>query len=61
MLIAHPEWTNKRIAEEVGCHPKTLSRPGSFREARKAIKGADCRLPRGSKNGETGDIEAWDD
>jgi hypothetical protein len=59
VLIAHPEWTNKRIAKEVGCHPKSLSRSVRFTEARAAIKSGKQRLPRGTKDATTGSLEAW--
>jgi hypothetical protein len=61
ILFKHPDWTNKRIAGELGCHPKTLSRFERLRTARLAIRSARADLPRGRKDRETGNIEAWDE
>jgi hypothetical protein len=40
ILSVHPDWTNKQIAEAVGCHVKYLSQSPRFRAARRAIKDA---------------------
>lgn len=61
LRMEHPDWTNKQIAQAVGCHEKTLSHYPTFRATTKAVKSqAASILPTGSKNGETGDLEAWD-
>jgi hypothetical protein len=39
LLIEYPDWTNKAIAEAVGCSPPYLSQNSQFLAARKAIKG----------------------
>lgn len=57
LLVQHPDWTNKKIAEEVGCSRTTVYKWKNFMSARKAIAGS---IPRGSKNGKTGGIEAVD-
>jgi len=61
LLFKHPDWTNKRIADELNCHPKSLSRFKKFRQARSGIKSGRNEFPRGRKDGKTGSIEAWDD
>ena len=61
LLLKHPDWSNKRIAEELNCHPKSLSRCEKFCQARRVIKSSRNELPRGRKDGETRSIEAWDD
>ncbi len=39
-LYANPGWTNKQIAENIGCHPKTLNKSymEKFKDAKKALK-----------------------
>jgi len=55
ILIDKPEWTNKRIAQEVGVHEKTLSRYLRFQAARKHLKEAGrAALARGHKRADRG-------
>jgi len=61
LLVTHPDWTNKQIAAKVPCHRRTLGKWLRFREARRIQRGTKGSLPHGSKDGETGDVEAWDD
>lgn len=57
VLSQHPDWTVKKVAEEVGCHAKYLSGSAQFKTARKAIQAAGAaemrRLPRDRKGKET--------
>jgi hypothetical protein len=39
LLRKHPNWTDKAIAEEVGCSPANLSKSLFYRAARQGIKG----------------------
>jgi hypothetical protein len=48
VLIDHPDWTNKQIADAAGVHEKTLSRNKKFKEA-KAIYKAGNSPPKGFK------------
>jgi hypothetical protein len=61
LLFEHTDWTNKRIAEELDCHPKSLSRFEKFTKARAEIKSGRNELPRGCKDGRSGSIDAWDE
>jgi len=59
VLALHPDWTDKRIAEEAGVHVKTLHRYERFKTARRILKDSGREgLPRGFKT-EDGDIEAY--
>lgn len=60
ILTDHPDWTDKRIAEEAGVHVKTLHRYARFRTARRMVRDSGrADLPRGFKT-EDGDIEAYE-
>ncbi|MCL2330200.1 MAG: hypothetical protein FWC56_02745 [Phycisphaerae bacterium] len=59
VLTKHPHWTNKQIAEAIGCHPKSLSRLQGFTDARKIQKQGRYDLPRGTKDAD-GNMESWD-
>ena len=60
VLTDHPDWTDKRIAEEAGVHPKTLYRYERYKTARQMLKDSGrAGLPRGFKTGD-GDIEAYE-
>ena len=61
LLIQHPDWTNARIADAIGCNVKYLSQLPNFKAAKKLVRESGKRnLPRGSK-GKKGDVEAWDE
>jgi hypothetical protein len=63
VLQDHPGWTNVQIANVAGVHPKTLSsqkRMPNFIRARAILKTGKLDIPKGSKDAETGDIEAWE-
>lgn len=64
MILEHPDWTNKTIAHVLGLNPKTLSKPtwSQFMAVRKKAKqNLRMRIPHGSKDGKTGDIDATDE
>ncbi|MGD0786128.1 MAG: hypothetical protein ABR969_09995 [Sedimentisphaerales bacterium] len=61
MLVQHPDWSDTKIAKAVGVSRTTLYDWPKFKKAKEALKQGKNDIPRGSKNGETGDIEAWDD
>jgi len=58
-LHKHPDWTNRKIAEAVGCNRTTLYTFKRFMAAREILKQGKNDLPRGSKYPEE-NIEAWD-
>ena len=62
-LMEHRDWTNQEVADEVGCHVKSLSSAawGKFRAARNALASGRANLPTGTKDKGTGDLEAWKD
>ena len=57
----HPEWTNREVAESIGCHPKTLNKPnmGKFKLAKEAIDSGREELPKGSKY--NGNVDAFEE
>jgi len=59
LLVEHPEWSNTRIAKEIGVNRRSLYRWPRFRAARDTLKQGKGDLPRGRKDGETGTVEAW--
>jgi hypothetical protein len=61
LLIQHPEWEVSRIAEEIGRPRTKLYKFPGFIAARKALREGRSSLPRGVKDGKTGDLEAWDE
>ena len=60
MLVEHPDWPDTKIAKAVGVYRTTLYDWPNFKKAKEALKQDKKELPRGSKNGETGDMEAWE-
>jgi DNA-binding XRE family transcriptional regulator len=61
MLVKYPDWTDKKIAKAIGVSRTTLYDWPNFRKAKETLKQGKNDLPNGSKDGETGDMEAWDD
>jgi DNA-binding transcriptional regulator YiaG len=61
MLVKHPDWSDTKIAKYIGVSRTTLYDWPNFKKAKDALKQGKTDLPRGSKNAETGDIEAWED
>jgi len=61
ILIDNPDWSDTRIAGEAGINRTTLYKFPKFREGRRLLKEQGKKsLPSGSKDGETGDMEAWE-
>lgn len=60
-LADHPDWTDEQIAGAAGCNRQSLYRMKKFVAAKEVLRGGKRLMPKGSKNGETGDVEAWDD
>jgi hypothetical protein len=62
-LLGHPERSNREIAEDIGCHPKTLSHPRMerFLRMRAAFAAQRQRYAGGFKDPRTGRIEAEED
>ena len=59
VLVRHPTWTNKQIAEQADCNPSGMCRMKRFKAARAALKGGRQDVVRGSKDRE-GNVEATD-
>ncbi len=63
ILILHPDWTNKRIAEAVHCNPKSMSRWPLFVAARRKQAEGRKDLPCGTRligKDDLPQVEAWD-
>lgn len=60
MLVEHPDWPDTKIAKAVGVNRTTLYDWPNFKKAKEALKQGQNDLAKGSKNGETGNMEAWD-
>ena len=61
LLVKHPDWTDTQIAQTVPCNRRTLYKWERYRQAREALKSGRASTPTGSKDSETGSVEAWDD
>ena len=59
----HNDWSGERIAKEAGfAHAQSLYQIDGYRELvemQKAFAERNSNIPHGSKDGETGDMEAW--
>lgn len=60
LLVAHPEWSVKDITDAVPCHRTSVYRWRRFMAAREALESGRYGMPRGSKDAETGSLEAWE-
>ena len=61
LLVAHPDWTDVRIAKEAGLNRTTLYKYPMYIASRKLMKTEGKKnLAGGFKDGETGEVEAWD-
>lgn len=60
LLVKHSEWSDTKIAKAVPCHRTTLYKWDRYMKARAALKSGKSTKPKGSKSGETGDVEAWE-
>lgn len=60
LRLEHPEWSDKRIAQEAGYgSPRQLYRMPEYGRLKKAMCDGHGRIPRGMKDSETGRVEAW--
>jgi len=59
-LTDHPDWTDKQIAGIAGCPWTELYRVPKYKFAKAAMKAGKSNMPKGSKDAESGDMEAWD-
>jgi hypothetical protein len=60
-LADNPEWTDEKIAAAAGCHVKSLYRWDEYTRARAILRDGRGVMPKGTKDKDTGDIEAWDE
>jgi hypothetical protein len=60
-LADNPDWTDQQIAEAAGCKRQSLYRMKRFVAAKRLLKDGKKRFPIGSRDRESGDMEAWDD
>ncbi len=57
----HPDWSDRTIAVKAGYKShSSLSKSNTYQAAAVMARGAKEDLPRGSKDAETGNLEAWD-
>ena len=61
LLQKHPEWSDRRVEREAGFSKGGLTRKRVFRAARAFTRAPRKVPPRGTRDGETGRIEAWED
>lgn len=62
ILEQHPEWSDRKIATDAGFKSHaSLTRNKTYQIAAALAREKKNHLPRGTKDGETGDIEAWRD
>lgn len=59
VLLQHPTWSKTQIAKVMGRSRSTLYRCKRFMAAYAHLREERSELPRGDKDAETGDIEAW--
>lgn len=58
LLVEHPDWTDKQIADAVPCSRTSLYRWDRYRAARKATGG---EIPPSGEKSADGSVEAWDE
>jgi hypothetical protein len=62
LRLQHPEWSDERVANEAGYKgPRQLYRMAEYRRLKDAKRDGKGRLPRGTRDAETGRVEAWFD
>ncbi|MDM8008609.1 MAG: hypothetical protein QUV05_20920 [Phycisphaerae bacterium] len=61
LRLRHPEWSHPQIAEAVPCGVRTLHTWPKYKVACAAVKKGKAAFPRGQKDGETSDLEAWEE
>ena len=57
----HPDWTNEKVAEEAGCHPKTLSKSKKYKMVCAAIKVVGAREHRPAGRNRGSDMEEYEE
>jgi hypothetical protein len=59
----HPDWSDKQVAKEAGfSHSQSLYQIDGYKqltENQRTLAKRNSNIPRGSKNSETGDMDAW--
>ena len=60
LLVQHPNWPDTKIAKTVGVNRTTLYDWRNFKKAKEVLKQGKKEFPKGSKNGETRNVEAWE-
>jgi hypothetical protein len=60
MLVDHPDWSDTKIAKAIGVNRTTLYDWQNFKKAKEALKQGKNEFPKGSKNGKTGNMQAWE-
>ncbi len=60
-LADHPNWTDGQIAQAAGCDRRSLYRMKKFVAAKGMLKDGKDLMPKGRKDGQTGEVEAWDE
>ncbi len=61
VLVDHPDWTNKAIAEAAGCSPEYLSRSTIYLAARDAIRASGASGTRRAAQHRGTDMDAYED
>lgn len=61
LFFAHPAWTVDDLAANLGCHKRSLAKSRCPRLAavREAAKAAKEELPRGRRDADSGEFDAW--
>jgi hypothetical protein len=61
VLYQHSDWTDSEIAAEARIARTTLYKSAKFKAVRDLLRESGKHdLPRGAKDGQTGDLEAWE-
>ena len=60
-LVANPTWTDAKIAEAAGCNRTSLYRMPRYQKAKAMLKSGRTAYPKGQKDGETGQVEAYEE
>ena len=60
-IVQYPEWTDIQVAKHIGYSRTSLYRWPRYREAKASLRASRADHPRGTRDGETGSIEAWED
>jgi hypothetical protein len=61
LVQEHPDWSDRTIAKSAGYETHSaLSKSKTYQTAAAMARGQRTDLPRGSKDGQTGNLEAWE-